>query len=481
MKQENSKLVAARYTKVKLYDDVYTFKIKDVIDVNKIDEENNVIYYKNGIQKKLYSVLNPYFLVSDEKYAYADCYKIEELKNLYKTTCEDEIKARLAKDCERLLRVSILDDTNAYVKMATVVLDSLRQAKPDESIIPELVLDVVSYGDQFLMDKNAINILIDNIESRRTPLALRELKCIKSIIDEYSPKLSGNQVLHATLKEDEEKKPIKKIELDSLVGLEDIKKTVNKLKGYLIYRNKSKDFADLEELNLNMVFTGNPGTGKTTIARIIADILYELGYVKNDNFIEATAQDLIAGYVGQTAIKTRELINNHKGSVIFIDEAYVLASEAQHFAQEALAEILKEMETRETVFIFAGYKDEMKKFIEMNSGIKSRVGSEIEFKDYTLDELIEIFDNKLNRSKLKITPKAKEIVESIIKEHMNTEKFGNGRFIDQLFNKIILNHGANTFESDNINTLKTIHIKDLEGVNEELKDNNKVKTIGFKH
>ena len=123
----------------------------------------------------------------------------------------------------------------------------------------------------------------------------------------------------------------------------------------------------------------------------------------------------------------------------------------------------------------------MKKFIEMNSGIKSRVGSEIEFKDYTLDELIEIFDNKLNRSKLKITPKAKEIVESIIKEHMNTEKFGNGRFIDQLFNKIILNHGANTFESDNINTLKTIHIKDLEGVNEELKDNNKVKTIGFKH
>ena len=161
-----------------------------------------------------------------------------------------------------------------------------------------------------------------------------------------------------------------------------------------------KNKINLEPLNLNMIFTGNPGTGKTTIARIIAGILYDLGYVKNTNFIETTAQDFIGGYVGQTALKTRTLLDEHKGAVIFIDEAYVFASGGQLYADEAIAEILKEMESKETVFIFAGYKEEMKKFIDMKSGLYSRVGSIIDFKDYTLDELMDIFDRKVKVSSI---------------------------------------------------------------------------------
>ena len=106
-----------------------------------------------------------------------------------------------------------------------------------------------------------------------------------------------------------------------------------------------------------MFFTGNPGTGKTTVARIIGELLYKMGYLKNNNVIEITPKDLIAGYVGQTAIKTGELLKKNKGGLIFIDEAYILAGEANRFAGEALVEIIKELEKNETVFIFAGYKD----------------------------------------------------------------------------------------------------------------------------
>ena len=162
-----------------------------------------------------------------------------------------------------------------------------------------------------------------------------------------------------------------------------------------------------------------------------------------------------------------------------IDEAYVFASPGQEFAQEALVEIIKEMEMKETIFIFAGYKDEMKKFIDMNPGIKSRVGYYTEFNDYTVDELYQILERKIKRSKMKITPAVKKEIVKIIEQNKDKERFGNGRFIDQLFDKLIINHAYNFGNAESLKTLRTIRLEDLEGINDQLKDEKVKRKIGF--
>lgn len=192
--------------------------------------------------------------------------------------------------------------------------------------------------------------------------------------------------------------------------------------------------------------------------------------------MEITAQDLIAGYVGQTAIKTKNLIKDNKGGVIFLDEAYIMCNQSDSFAEEALVEILKEMETKETIFVFAGYQKEMTNFIEMNPGFTSRIGSIIDFGDYNIDELLEMLNLKLNKHNLILEDSAKEKIESIIERNKNKENFGNGRYINKLFDKIIMNHALNCRGIDDLETLKVISIDDLKDIEEKTKE----KAIGFK-
>ena len=241
--------------------------------------------------------------------------------------------------------------------------------------------------------------------------------------------------------------------LNSLVGLDEVKEEVKKMINYLIFVKKTEDSLKLDNINLNMVFKGNPGTGKTTVAKIVAEMFYKLGFVKSNKVIETTPRDFIAGYIGQTAIKARKTIDSAKNGVVFIDEAHTFAQSADEeghtFVYEALTEIIKEMEKKETVFIFSGYKSEMDNFIKLNPGIKSRIGYDINFKDYTKNELLLMFCKKVKKSGLKLSKNTKNILMEKIEASMTKKNFGNGRMIDNLFNDIIKEHATNNlYEKD---------------------------------
>lgn len=249
--------------------------------------------------------------------------------------------------------------------------------------------------------------------------------------------------------------------LDNLVGLYEVKKEVKKIVDYLIFYKKMNNKIKFDKLNLHTIFRGNPGTGKTTVARIIADLLYELDLVKNPIVKETTPKDFIAGYIGQTAIKTSKLISSAKGGVIFIDEAYNFSQSSNgknnSFSNDAITEIIKAMESLDVVFIFAGYEKEMEDFINMNPGIKSRIGYDMTFEDYKTDELLKMLLKKIENSGFILEEGSTDILKNIIDKKKEVKNFGNGRMIDNLYNQIILEHASlniNETNDDNLFILK---------------------------
>lgn len=238
-------------------------------------------------------------------------------------------------------------------------------------------------------------------------------------------------------------------DLNELVGLKEIKAQINDLVSLLKFNQKAG--LDVSKFNLHMVFTGNPGTGKTTVARLIADILYNLGYIEKNKLVEVSAKDLIANYVGQTAGKTFSIMKSAFGGVLFIDEAYSLTDSIGGFGDESIATIIKTMEDYRDrlVIIFAGYKDEMNKFITSNPGLSSRIGYHINFEDYTVEELFEIFLNLVEKNNLKITESAKLAMKKIIESSTKIQNFGNARYVNNMFQKTLVNHAKNIEFNEN--------------------------------
>ena len=232
-------------------------------------------------------------------------------------------------------------------------------------------------------------------------------------------------------------------ELDSYIGLENIKEEVRDLINMVrVHKLREENGLPNTELSLHMVFSGNPGTGKTTVARIMARIYHALGILSKGHLVEVDRSGLVAGYVGQTAIKTSKVIEKAMGGVLFIDEAYALNGAGENdFGQEAIDTILKAMEDHrdDLVVIVAGYDDLMEDFIHSNPGLESRFNRFLHFKDYSLDEMMGIFAMRCDKGHYVPEPEAEEEVRAFIQERNDGGiSFGNGRGVRNLFEKILV-------------------------------------------
>lgn len=260
-------------------------------------------------------------------------------------------------------------------------------------------------------------------------------------------------------------------ELNEYVGLTSVKKDVQNLVN-LIKVQRMRENMGLKgtDVSKHMVFYGNPGTGKTTVARILAKIYLGLGVLKNNNFVEVDRSGLVSGYVGQTATKTMEVIDQAMGGILFIDEAYSLTVDKgeNDFGKEAVDTLLKAMEDHrdELVVIVAGYEEPMNEFLKSNPGLKSRFNKFLFFEDYTPDELVAILENMTKGKQYKLSPEAKEAAIEYFKGRCENkgEDFANAREVRNFLEKAITNHATRvvTIKKPSKKALSTLEKEDLE-------------------
>ena len=246
----------------------------------------------------------------------------------------------------------------------------------------------------------------------------------------------------------EEEAPPEKIEdlikeLDELIGLEGIKREVkNLINTVTIYKLRREHGLKTVDMSLHMVFTGNPGTGKTMIARLMSRIYKSLGILTKGHLVEVDRSGLVAGYVGQTATKTSAVIEKALGGVLFIDEAYALNGKSENdFGQEAIDTLLKAMEDHreDLVVIVAGYDGLMEQFIHSNPGLESRFNRYLHFDDYTPEQMMGIMDLQLKKGQYVLTEQARVDVADYIKAaNTSSIAFGNGRGVRNIFERLLV-------------------------------------------
>ena len=274
--------------------------------------------------------------------------------------------------------------------------------------------------------------LIDGIYTQYKPLMTARLEKANTELDETSP-LSR---------------------FSHMIGLNEVKKTAMKIIAtFKVQKVRESLGLDRMSFSRHMLFTGNPGTAKTTVARLMAQIFAKEGITTSSTFVECGRSDLVGQYVGQTAVKVKKAFEEAKGGVLFIDEAYSLLDGYRgYYGDEAIATIVQEMENnrKDTIVIFAGYPEQMAKFLDVNEGLRSRIGFQLAFPDYSANEFLAILELMLKEREYSLSADAKKQSLVLFEEACKQTDFGNGRFVRNLLEQMIMQQSLRLFSEGNV-------------------------------
>lgn len=386
-------------------------------------------------------------------------------------------------DAEGLLRRWVKDDGwfggdggqyhrfGSFVSLACLISQSSKLYKVYRRailLIAKLMLDVNGMASSEQAEYDKLSKQYDSIESS-----------LSNIVSNSSDDASGgatnrneNVIDKSASPTPEESLAQGLSELTSLVGVDGVKAEVNRLTNFLkIRQQRIAQGLPIPVQSLHFVFTGNPGTGKTTVARIVAKILYGFRILKTPKLVEADRSSMVGGYVGQTAIKTSDVITEATDGVLFIDEAYTLSKGGGHgldYGQEAIDTLLKKMEDLrdKLVVIAAGYPELMQGFVTSNPGLQSRFTRYIHFDDYHVSDLCQIFERMCTANAYTLTQDARANLAILFNRVFvsRDQAFGNARFVRNAYEKTLGNHSDRLCASDSVVTrddLTTIHAADL--------------------
>ena len=399
------------------------------------------------------------------------------LWNLTSSVCEEDVFLppvffwNLAESDVKLGK----DRSRIFIRMVTNILLSLAAVDDD-----------VTYSEaEFITEcTDRLAAICDTTGVRKSREGLNPLDYVTSaepsFIEKHSAQVqtSGGGTNAPKAEEKEPEKPnFDELmeQLDSLVGLDTVKKEVKNLINLVKVRKlRQENDLPVPPMSFHMVFLGNPGTGKTTVARLISGLYAAIGVLSKGQLIEVDRSGLVAGYVGQTALKTQEVIQSALGGVLFIDEAYSLASGGENdFGREAIETMLKAMEDHrdDLVVIVAGYTGPMEKFIHSNPGLESRFNRYFFFPDYDGNQLTEIFRIQCKKNSYTLTPEADEAALKMFTRlyEERDENFGNGRDVRNCFEDMVVRQSNRVaaLESPSKEDLMTVKPEDLVDPDEE--------------
>ena len=338
-----------------------------------------------------------------------------------------------------------LETSRTFIRMLTNIL--LYLAAVDDDVTMAEAEYITECADR-------LSAVCDSTGVRKSREALNPLDYVTSaepsFVDKHPPVTQtsgGEQKQEIAAPEAEEKKPsLDELmeELDALIGLEEVKKDVKSLINLIKVRKlRQENDLPVPPMSLHMVFMGNPGTGKTTVARLVGGLYAAIGVLSKGQLVEVDRSGLVAGYVGQTALKTQDVIKSALGGVLFIDEAYSLASGGENdFGREAIETLLKAMEDHrdDLIVIVAGYSGPMEKFITSNPGLQSRFNKYFFFPDYNGEQLLAMFRARCDKNGYKLTEESEAAAKKLFDEmyEERDDNFGNGRDVRNRFEDMVV-------------------------------------------